>query len=129
MSYKSIAINAAKVARDYNISPEKTWKLFVEDKFPTSTSQQIKGCPKNTFLGLCREGKIKGIPKRNYTRSDYNVRYAITAITILNNNPNRNYIASTLWKEVMLSEGDPTKHHNGQMDVVLGLWNEDLIII
>jgi hypothetical protein len=45
-----------------------------------------KGCPKGTFLGLCEEGLVKGIPKGNYTKSVKNKKYAIKAVTVLKQN-------------------------------------------
>lgn len=127
MSYKKVAINAAKVARDYHISPVKTWKLFVEDEYDGSPPSQNKPCPKSTFLGLCQEGKVKGIPAENYTASKDNRRYGLNAIKILSNNPGKRYEASELWKEVMMLEEDYDKRANSQMEVVLGLWDEGLI--
>lgn len=35
----------------------------------TTKSSQVKGCTKGTFLGLCEEGLVKGIPKGNYTKT------------------------------------------------------------
>jgi hypothetical protein len=40
---------------------EATKEIFGE-----GTWGQIKGCPKNTFLGLCEEGIVKGVNKGNY---------------------------------------------------------------
>lgn len=128
MSYKKVAINAAKVAKDYQISPVKTWKFFAENEYEYSPTSQEKPCPKNTFLGLCQEGKLKGIPAEDYTASKNNRHYGLTAITILKNSSGKIYTASELWKEVMMHETDHNKRANSQMEVVLGLWEEGLII-
>lgn len=40
------------------------YEKAVEEVFPNSKSSQEKSCPKNAFLGLCEEGLVKGITKR-----------------------------------------------------------------
>lgn len=127
MSYKTVAIHAAQVAREYKISPVKTWQFFVENEYPESVSSQDKSCPKSTFLGLCQEGKIKGIPPGTYTSSKDNSRYGVNAVKILTNNAGKKYEPSELWKEVLKQEEDQNKRSNSQMEVVLGLWEEGLI--
>lgn len=127
MSYSTVTINAAKVTRDYNISSIATWKLFAENAFPQSKSRQDKGCPKNTFLSLCQQGKVKGIPAGAYTTSINNQRYALNALSILHAQPDKNFSASELWKAVMELEDDRNKAPNGQMEVVLTLWQAGLL--
>lgn len=103
--------------------PIKLWKIAVERNF-TSESAKIKGCPKNTFLGLCEAGFVKGIPKGNYTKSVKNKEYALQAIEILKRSDNKKFAPKELWSELNLGD----KRHNSQMDVVLALWNEGLIV-
>ena len=48
--------------------------------FGEATTAQIKGCPKNAFLGLCEEGLVVDIEKGYYTErstSHKNKDYAI----------------------------------------------------
>ena len=127
MSYKKVAIQAAQVARDYKISPVKTWQFFVENEYPDSINSQEKGCPKSTFLGLCQEGMLKDIPAGYYTNSQHNKRYGLNAVQILLNNPDKKFEPSELWKEVLKLEEDKNKRLNSQMDIVLGLWENGLI--
>jgi hypothetical protein len=105
-----------------------SWFFAVKDVFPNSISSQEKSCPKNAFLGMCEEGYVKGVESGSYFKSkkpNLNKKYAITAIDILKENPNLS--KKELWDKVKeeLSLGD--KRHNSQMDVVLALWENELI--
>lgn len=86
-------------------------------------STRDKGCPKSTFLALCEKGWVQGVPKGSYTKSTKNKEYAIAAIELLRNKPSINS-STELWKQIVKG----TKVHNGQMDVVLTLWKNDLIV-
>ena len=95
-----------------------------KEVFPTKSSQE-KGCPKNTFLGLCEEGLVKGIPKGNYTKSVKNKEYALQAIAVLKKDTSTFISPKELWNALNLGD----KKHNSQMDVVLALWDKHLIVI
>lgn len=98
--------------------------------YPASESSRKKGCPRSTYLGLCEAGFVRGIPRGDYTQSEDNKRYAIDAVRLLRRDPNLAEPsasaggAARLWAAVM--KGDP-KRPNGQMEVVLALWNTGLI--
>lgn len=115
--YGTAAINAVKESQN----PIESWEIAVKDF--DSESAKVKGCPKNTFLGLCEDGYVKGVPKGNYTKSIKNKEYAINAIKIIKNNPNKSFSPKELWGELNLGD----KRHNSQMDVVLALWENGLI--
>ncbi len=75
------------------------------------------------FLGLCKEGLVVGVEPGNYAKSSKNGEYAVDAVKVLRKNK---YLASQpdfLWKKV----AGNTKPQNGQMDVVIGLWEAGLI--
>ncbi len=127
MGYKAVAVHAAQVARDYKVSPVKTWKFFVENEFPESMHSRDKGCPKSTFLGLCEEGVVAGVPAGSYTNSKDNKRYGLNAVEILKAHPTGKFTSSELWAQVLKLEEDQNKRPNSQMDVVLGLWDANLI--
>lgn len=59
-----------------------------------------KGCPKDTFLGLCQCGLIKNVPKGNYTRSKKNLSYALEGVRILKLHPNKFTSSNELWSEI-----------------------------
>ena len=116
---------ALKAAQNYNSSESvvEFYERAASEMFNTKSSQE-KSCPKGTFLGLCEEGLVKGIPKGNYTKSVKNKGYTLKAISILKANPKTSYTSKELWEKLELGD----KRHNSQMDVVLALWENDLII-
>jgi hypothetical protein len=117
-----LAVALCRFGRDN--SPEKAWERAVAEVFPDSQSSQEKGCPKNTFLGLCQEGLVKGIGRGEYTNSQLNREYGIKAVGLLQSDPELSGDMDVLWERVMAGEA---KLHNSQMDVVLSLWNEGLL--
>ena len=121
--YGEVAILAAKT----NGNPEDNWKSGVKHAFPYSESSQKKNCPKSAFLGLCKVGLVKGIPKGKYTRSIDNKAYAEKAIEILRSNPKTTYTPKELWAKVKTELFIKKKSHNSQMDVVLALWEHHYI--
>ena len=105
-SYESAWLNAARICNK-------------------SVSVQKKGCPKNVFLGLAESGLIKNVPaKFSHQPQSRNAQYAIKAVKLLKQDPclakNKKW-----WGPAAI---EAPKEHNGQMDVVLALWNKDLII-
>jgi hypothetical protein len=118
-------LTALKSVQNYKDSYaiDEIWLRSAKEIFETKSSQE-KGCPKGTFLGLCEEGLIKGIPRGKYTRSEKNKNYALKAVSILKNNPNKVYSPKELWDKLELGN----KRSNSQMDVVLALWENGLII-
>lgn len=127
MSFGRSAIIATNLINEKKLNPVDAWEKAVVKMFPGSKSNQQKGCPKNTFLGLCENGYVKGVNEGKYTRSKLNKRYGITALNILQLNKTNVFSKSQLWKKVLENEGVTNKYHNSQMDVVLALWNEQLI--
>lgn len=83
-----------------------------------------KGCPKGAFLGICEEGLVQGIRPGQYTRSKDNKRYAVEAIKALKETPSLTGDPDALWRAVP----DHPLNENGQMDVVISLWERGLII-
>ncbi len=102
--------------------PVKAWDIATMQVFPDSISSRNKGCPKNSFLGLCEDGYIVNVTRGSYTRSEKNKNYAIKAISLLNTNPM--LTERELWKLVI---DKPNKKHNYQMDVVKTLWDNKYI--
>lgn len=106
------------------VDPNSAWEIATIQIFGKGTSSQMKGCPRDTFLGLCKEGLVKGVAPGNYTQSKKNKKYAIEAINILKNDPQHVFDEKELWAEIMKND---IKKYNQQMDVVLALWNSNLI--
>ncbi len=84
-----------------------------------------KSCPKSTFLGLCEEGLVSGIPSGRYSRSKLNKEYALKAVGFLQACPSLASDPPSLWAKVMAGEA---KVPNGQMEVVVALWEADLLV-
>jgi hypothetical protein len=91
--YGEVAMKSAKATGN----PKDNWLKEVREAFFDSESSQKKSCPKSAFLGLCKEGLVKGISKGNYTKSIDNKAYAIQAINILKSNPKTMYTPKELW--------------------------------
>jgi hypothetical protein len=98
-------------------------------KFIKLKALKKKGCPKNTFLGLCEEGIVKGIKRGVYLKnseSNLNKLYALTGVRLLSINPN--LTRRELW--IMVEEKlNINKNHNSQMDVVIALWEKKMITL
>jgi hypothetical protein len=124
--YGEAAVRAVKLFTSGEVdTPEGAWNNATIYYFGENTSSQSKGCPRGAFLGLCEEGLIKGIPRGTYCNSIMNKRYAVSAVSILKRNPNRQLDSTALWRIVL---GGIEKKHNSQMDVVLSLWEHRLIL-
>ena len=121
--YGKVALIVAKT----NGNPKDNWVKAVQKVFPDSKSSQKKNCPKSAFLGLCKEGLVKGIAKGKYTRSRDNKAYAEKAIEILRSSPKATYTPNELWAKVKTELFIKKKAHNSQMDVVLALWEHHYI--
>jgi hypothetical protein len=121
--YGQAAILAAQQGPS-GLSPVARWESALEKLYPTSPVARMKGGPRGAFLGLCEEGLVKDIPPGDYTRSKDNKTYAIRAVALLKE-ASRHWSRSALWQAV--TDG-VEKKENGQIDVVLALWNNGLIV-
>jgi hypothetical protein len=118
------AQTAIKTVQNYNTSNSiiEFYVRAAKDIFETKSARE-KSCPKNTFLGLCEEGLVKGIPQGSYTKSVKNKEYALKAAAILKQNTQTTFSPKELWEKLELGD----KRHNSQMNVVLALWEHGLI--
>lgn len=108
---------------DKNLTPKVAWENAAHNIFETH-SARVKGCPKNAFLGLCEDGKVKSVNKGAYTKSIKNKDYALAALQLLHEYPAYGDDAKLLWRKVM---GGESKVHNHQMDVVITLFEAGLL--
>ena len=122
--YGEAALMAARQRSSNGASPLDRWESAMGTLYPTSPAARKKGSPRGAFLGLCEEGLVKGIPAGHYAASADNKSYAVRAVALLTEGK-QNWSTSTLWRAV---EDDPERTHNGQMDIVLALWKNDLIL-
>jgi hypothetical protein len=122
--YGEAAILATRQGPSANTNPITRWESAMERLYPTSSAARKKGCPRAAFLGLCEEGLVKGIPAGHYTKSKDNKAYAVLAARLLTEGT-QHWSRSALWQAVTK---DAVMQENGQMDVVLALWNNGLIV-
>jgi len=125
------ALIAARLDVPPSVSPVDRWDTAVRQLYPEKPYMQKKTAPRTAFLGLCEEGRVKGIPTGQYSPSNPNKGYALRAVELLEAGTHRTIAA--LWTEVSRrspeADEDPADElpHNGQMDVVLALWKNGLI--
>ena len=105
--------------------PRKAWDICI---FKLSKSEEVrkKSCPRNAFLGLCEEGLVRGVEPGKYNTKSFNNKekeYAFDALKILYKT-SQPITSLKLWRQIVGND----KAHNSQMDVVLSLWENDLII-
>ncbi|OFT01879.1 hypothetical protein HMPREF3107_05255 [Neisseria sp. HMSC31F04] len=123
--YGKTAVKAVELFA-YTHDIKKAWTEGVQE-FTNSHSARVKGCPKNTFFGLCYAGQIKGISiQPPQGRKSKNAEYAILAIHLLKKDMSWANKKAELWAEIQKIIGEEKKH-NSQLDVVIALWNEGLI--
>lgn len=103
-------------------NPMDAWRVTISE-LTDSRSVRDEGCPRDTFLGLCEQGLILGINCGEYSNSIKNKEYALNAVEVLRQNP-RPLKPLELWHKI----GNQIVH-NGQMDVVLALWESDLLLL
>lgn len=120
-NYGKIARRAVEIYREQRLpSPRQAWEAAAEIYYPDKKAAREKGCPKSTFLGLCEDGLIKGIPPGEYVSRKLNKSYGIQAYRLLKKEPNLD--AKSLWDKIQ-----PAKSHNQQMDVVKALFENKLM--
>lgn len=124
--FGNAAVRAARTCqRQPRTGPLEAWQQAVKVVFPDNASMRAKSCPKSTFLGLCEEGLVSGIPSGKYTRSQMNKAYALRAVGFLQANPSLASDPLALWGKVMAEEA---KVPNGQMEVVVALWRAGFLV-
>lgn len=121
------AKSATEIYRaDKTNSPECAWKMAARQEIKACTSRK-KPCPKGAYLGLCSKGLVRGVRPGNYTQSVEKPR-AIKAIELLQRDRNLAANPNCLWKEVKRElDEKPNLRHNGQMHVVVALWENGYI--
>jgi hypothetical protein len=123
-SYARVALEASQLAGT-GIHPARAWEARAAEVFKGKPSAEQKNCPKSAFLGLAEAGLIKNVASGPYTRSVDNKRYAEAAVRLLQRDSSWSEKPGQLWSEV--AEATGKKQHNGQMDVVISLWNSGFL--
>jgi hypothetical protein len=119
--YGRAACTAAKqVEEGKETSPRAAWVKAIR-RLTKSPSSRNKPSPRTTFLSLCEEGLVEGVPAGVYTDSPEHKAYALQALEALRADPDLADDPRELWAVVTKRSG---KLHNGQMDVVASLWQQ-----
>lgn len=85
----------------------------------TSNSTKDKACPRATFIGLCESGDLKSVAGIKQSKS-HNYQYAKFAIQAWKKD---NTISKmSMWNMIRQHFPDGAINHQGQLDVVIGLW-------
>jgi hypothetical protein len=121
--YGEVAVKAAQRIIKSGADPEYAWKQAVREVFPAESSSLDKGCPRGAFLGLCKRGAIEDVRGFYELKDTKNGDYACRAWNALKREPELAFDRAALWSEV---HADAT-NENGQLDVVLALWDVGLL--
>lgn len=121
--YGEVAVHAIELLQANPTHPGGDQEKSCRDAWnQVINSSSEKVCPRTTFLALCATGDIKKIDKFDHSRPTSNRKHALDALNYLRCNKSDIPDAKTLWK--LVAGG---KTHNNQMDVVLSIWNKELI--
>lgn len=110
--YAQVALIAAEHIKN-GMLPRAAWEQASCEIFPKGSASQVKGCPKNAFLGLY-----------DPTANTKNAAYAIEALAWLRAHPGCKVTPSALWKIVQKGEN---KAYNSQMHIVIALYQNGYI--
>lgn len=123
--FGQVAIKAVElIEKNLKLSPAEAWEKANKEILGGMKDPHDLSC-KNTFLGLCEEGLVKGVLPGKYTKSQMNKFYAIKAVKLLKEEPLLDENLAVLWLKVL--DGN-TKKQKSQMDVVHSLWKEKFIL-
>ena len=122
--YGRAAIRAVHMLEQGSPSnPESAWDRAIALE-TTSSESRRKGCPRGAFLGLCSAGVIKSVKGHSSLNLGSNGDYARRMVKALRSNEELASDRKRLWR---VGARRSKKKENGQVDVVLALWNEGLI--
>lgn len=125
--YERAAVKAVQLLKSGDFEgPRRAWDSAIWGETDSGNSAD-KGCPRGAFLGLCEAGRVKGVPSGDYCRSGKkrNKNHTLKVLELLEEKYHGQELPekTKLWSEAV--ENVP---HNGQLDVLYGLWKEELIV-
>jgi hypothetical protein len=121
--FGDVAVLAVEFCQTAGCTPREAWTRAAKELF-SKTSLQNKNCPRATFLVLCEEGLVKGIPPGRYVEAFENREHTLEAVRLLGRDPSLSGMPIQLWKAAI---GDAAIGHDKQMHVLTALWNRGLI--
>jgi hypothetical protein len=121
--YGRAAINAARMlSGGVPSDPEKAWDRAIARETKSSESRR-KSCPRGAFLELCVAGVIAGCQARPSLLRSSNGEYAIEILKAIRANEELLSDRERLWRVAAGRD----KRENGQVDVVVSLWENGVI--
>jgi hypothetical protein len=130
--YGKVAIKAVEIFKNRELSsPLRAWEIAADEIFKDKEPSIKKGCPRNTFLGLCEEGHVRDIPPGKYTTSKSNKAYAIATIELLRERDIfKEFSEKEIWQKVLTKcNTNLGKKHNDQIPVSKALFENKLLKI
>jgi hypothetical protein len=115
--YARVAKLAYQLIVKNKLTAKEAWNKAAEEEID-NLSSRVKNCPRETFIGLCDSGKLKNISKKKISESR-NYDYAVFAISEWKKD--EFILKNDLWKKIYSHFGF-AKNHQGQLDVLEGLW-------
>ncbi len=122
--YGRAAITAAGMLKQGSPSnQEAAWDRSIARETKSSESRR-KSCPRGAFLELCSAGVIEGCQAQRSLSLGANGEYAIRILKAIRADEELVSDRERLWSTAVRRA---KKRENGQVDVVVSLWNEGLI--
>lgn len=106
------------------VRPDTTWAEVAAELYPNEPALRGRNNACSTFLGLCAEGLVVGVPADTYECARRDRNYGLEAVKILREDPTLAFDQDTLWRHVLNGR---TVRHAAQMDVVCTLFRAELI--
>lgn len=125
---RAAVLAALNLQSNPDLSAEGSWDEAISINSQYESSRN-KGCPRGAFLGLYYAGFIKNVAVKGKSSNSVNGDYAQAAYHLIKSNPSiAKYSSASVWTMALTQVGaDTKKKHNGQMDVVLALCQNDLL--
>jgi hypothetical protein len=123
--YGEAAVWAARRVVEETITPTVAWNKAVLALNPNSIQAAAKLCPRTTFLTLCSEGFVRGVPRGRYVNGRENAAHAVAlARVLIGDSDLTDASTARLWKLA----GGAGKSENDQVDVVVALSRAGLLV-
>jgi len=117
--YETAASAAAEFVERDGAEPRAAWMQAIEP-YSESSETRRKSCPRVAFhRTLCETGMVRGIPAGTYSAANENRIDVQRVVNALRSDPTLADDKRGLW---LIATDGVDKEHNGQMDVLQGLW-------
>ena len=121
--YGEIAVRAVEIIEDGIVSnPKDAWDKAFKEMYDGDRIDEYCLISRTAFLGLCEEGKVTCVDSDRYTKSRIIKKDALDILHFIEKHPAMTNQPKGIWAVVR-----PWRKNKGQLNVVLGLWNNGLI--